>query len=400
MQHPLFSHALLGYEPIIDQRRNVLAMRLRIDPRESGSNLATVYRELAALWSDADSSILVESAASLDEALLAVEPLERVWIEVPVAFAESEAGRTLLPQLRERGFPMVLGGRPLQPLPAEVLAGFRLAIVDVADDRRLATSAGSEAPAGQADSRRALPYVQAGVRTIETMETCFMLGAQAVIGWPMSDAPSAARGDKPNPDALTVIELMAMIDRGEDPAAMEALIRRDATLAYRLMRYVNSPGFGLSVEVQSFRHAVMMLGYKRLKRWLALLLVTANKDANMRPVMVASFRRGLVLEHLVGAGQDETLRDEVFMLGVFSLLDKLMKQPFSELFETLNVPERVRETLVEERGAYSPYLRVLETVEGGPDQRLTGRLDDCVTSLEHCNRAVLRALTAPDLVAA
>jgi EAL and modified HD-GYP domain-containing signal transduction protein len=398
MQHPLFSHALIGYEPIIDQRRNVLAMRLRIDPRETGSNLATIYRELAALWSDADSSILVESAAPLDEALLAVDPLERVWIEVPVAFAESEAGRALLPRLRQRGFPMVLGGRPLQPLPAEVLAGFRLAIVDVADDRRLATSAGPEP--SRADPRRALPYVQAGVRTIETMETCFRLGAQAVIGWPMGDAPGVAHGGKPNPDALTVIELMAMIDRGEDPATMEALIRRDATLAYRLMRYVNSPGFGLSVEVQSFRHAVMMLGYKRLKRWLALLLVTANKDANMRPVMVASFRRGLVLEHLVGAGQDETLRDEVFMLGVFSLLDKLMKQPFAELFETLNVPERVRETLVENRGAYSPYLRVLETVERGPDHRLTGQLDDCVASLEHCNRAVLRALTAPDLVAA
>src|SRR5690606_16421021 len=140
-------------------------------------------------------------------------------------FAESEAGRALLPRLRQRGFPMVLGGRPLQPLPAEVLAGFRLAIVDVADDRRLATSAGPEP--SRADPRRALPYVQAGVRTIETMETCFRLGAQAVIGWPMGDAPGVAHGGKPNPDALTVIELMAMIDRGEDPATMEALIRRD-----------------------------------------------------------------------------------------------------------------------------------------------------------------------------
>ena len=400
MEHPLFSRALIGYEPIIDQRRNVLAMRLRIDPRDSESNLATVYRELSALWAGADSSILLETAAPLDEELLSLEPLERVWIEVPVAFAESEAGRTLLPLLRQRGFSMVLGGRPRQPLLPEVLAGFRLSIVDVADDRRLSPASGVDAQARPADPRRALPYVQAGVRTVATMENCFKLGAQAVIGWPLNDAPGAARRDKPNPDALTVIELIAMIDRGEDPAAMETLIRRDATLAYRLMRYVNSPGFGLSVEVHSFRHAVMMLGYKRLKRWLALLLVTANKDANLRPVMVASFRRGLVLEHLVGAGQDDSLRDEVFMLGVFSLLDRLLKQPFAELFETLNVPERVRETLVHDDGAYSPYLKVLESVELGPDPSLPGLLDDCVTSLEHCNRAVMRALTAPDLVAA
>ncbi|HRO61723.1 MAG TPA: histidine kinase, partial [Burkholderiaceae bacterium] len=75
--------------------------------------------------------------------------------------------------------------------PPELLAGFRLSIVDVANDRRLAAAAGVQAPAGPADPRRALPYVQAGVRTIATMENCFKLGAQAVIGWPLNDAPGA-----------------------------------------------------------------------------------------------------------------------------------------------------------------------------------------------------------------
>ncbi len=161
-----------------------------------------------------------------------------------------------------------------------------------------------------------------------------------------------------------------------------------------------TPGFGLSVEVQSFRHAVMMLGYARLKRWCALLLATACKDSNLRPAMVASFRRGIFLEHLIGAGQDEQLRDEVFILGVLSLLDKLLKRPFDDLFRNLHVPERVRETLVERRGPYMPYLRVVESIENGPDPQLPERLDDCVMSLSQCNQAVMRALTAPDLLAA
>jgi EAL and modified HD-GYP domain-containing signal transduction protein len=79
---------------------------------------------------------------------------------------------------------------------------------------------------------------------------------------------------------------------------------------------VNSPGFGLRVEVQSFRHALMMLGVERLKRWLMLMALTSSKDANMRPLMFASFRRGSFLENLIGDQGDRSMKDEVFILGV------------------------------------------------------------------------------------
>jgi EAL and modified HD-GYP domain-containing signal transduction protein len=56
------------------------------------------------------------------------------------------------------------------------------------------------------------------------------------------------------------------------------VLKNDPTLAFRLLRYINSPAFGLRVEVTRFRHAIMLLGYQRLKRWLALLLASASKD--------------------------------------------------------------------------------------------------------------------------
>ena len=95
------------------------------------------------------------------------------------------------------------------------------------------------------------------------------------------------------------------------------------------MRYINSPAFGLRVEISSFRHAIMMLGYQRLKRWLALLLATAGKDSNLKPVMFAAVRRGLLMEELVRCVGDEEMRNEMFICGVFSLLDRMFKQPFS-----------------------------------------------------------------------
>lgn len=396
---PLFTNALIGYEPIVDRQRNALAMRVSVAPRQPAVNMAMLYREFAEQHAGAGGTIALRSQVPIDEDLLALEPSERLWIEIPASLVADGDGRALVARLHEAGFPMMLGGRPEQALPPELVAAFRMSIIHVDDDRRLHQPL-LQAMQTQANVQRAIPHVNDGVRTIALMEKCFERGAAAVVGWPTEDALDHVGRENGNPNYTTIVEMMSMIDRGEDPVAIEKVIRRDAALAYKLLRYINSPGFGLSVEVQSFRHAVMMLGYGRLKRWCALLLATACKDSNLRPAMVASFRRGVFLEHLLGAGQDDQLRDEVFILGVLSLLDKLLKRPFGELFRNLHVPERVHETLVEQRGPYMPYLKVLESIENGPDPRLPARLDDCVMSLAHCNQAVLRALTAPDLLAA
>lgn len=396
---PLFTNALIGYEPIVDRQRNALAMRVSVSPVEAQASLATLYREFVEQSAGESGTIALRSTASIDEQLLALEPSPRLWIEVPGTFVDTDDGRSLVQKLHAAGFPMVLGGRPGTPLTPELVPAFRMSIIHVEADRRLQQPL-LQAMQASENAKRSIPHVNDGVRTIEMMEKCFERGAVAVVGWPTEDALQHVGRENGNPNFTTIVEMMSMIDRGEDPVVIEKLIRRDAALAYRLLRYINSPGFGLSVEVQSFRHAVMMLGYGRLKRWCALLLATACKDSNLRPVMVASFRRGVFLEHLIGAAQDEQLRDEVFILGVLSLLDKLLKRPFAELFRNLHVPERVHETLVERSGPYLPYLKLVESIENGPDPQLPARLDDCVMSLSHCNHAVMRALTAPDLVAA
>jgi EAL and modified HD-GYP domain-containing signal transduction protein len=127
------------------------------------------------------------------------------------------------------------------------------------------------------------------------------------------------------PELQVILELINRVDREEPVDRLEAVLKNDPTLAFRLLRYINSPGFGLSVEIGSFRHALMILGYQRLKRWLALLLASASKDANMKPVMFAAVRRGLLMEELVKGSGDAEMRGEMFICGVFSLLDRLLK---------------------------------------------------------------------------
>ncbi len=394
MQQPNLLESLIGYEPIIDRKRGVMALRVRLQAASGRTqDMSALYGEMSRDWPVHSHTILLSAPqAVLDEQILEVAPNPNVWIEVPAELTVTPEVQQLLAALHRKGFPLILRGRTPLPLPPSLVPAFKMSIIHVDDDRRL-HGAEKVSPSGV---RRSIGYAQDGVTSIELMERCFSTGAHAVLGWPMEDAITYRDRPSSAPDYMAIMQLIAMADRGEDPPRMEAVIRRDPAIAYRLLRYINSVGFGLTVQVQSFRHAIMMLGYQKLKRWLALLLATSSKDANMRPVMLASFRRGLFLEELIGT-DDDSMRDEIFILGVFSLLDKLMKKPFDELFGTLAVPESVHETLVHGTGQFMPYLKIVESIEQGPDPDLTDTLDSCLMTLADCNRAVLRTLQAPEI---
>lgn len=386
---------LLGYEPIVDRARKTIAIRFTArGPAGEPVDMAQLYSDLALLWPADGTPVLLRTDADCLPASLADQAVFKyLWIEVPSAMTGTREGLELITQLHRRGLVLVLGGRPVGTLPAALLPAFKMSIIGVEVDRRLRDADGD----AQRIAARSIPYAQAGVKSIATLKKSFETGALACIGWPFDDAVQHAVRSDSNPDFGTITQLLALIARDGDPGDLEKIIRRDAALAYRMLRYINSAAFGLPVEVQSFRHAVMMLGYERLKRWLLLMLMTASKDANMQPVMFASFRRGLFMEQLVGAEGTDAQRDEVFILGVLSLIDKLFREPLPLLLEKLYVPSSIREALIDRVGPFTPYLSVAEAVERAPDRRLADCLDNALLTVDQCNRALVKAVTVREM---
>jgi len=103
-------------------------------------------------------------------------------------------------------------------------------------------------------------------------------------------------------------------------------------------------------------------------------------------------RRGLLMEELSRGVGDEEMRNEVFICGVFSLLDRMFQQPFSQLLESIPVPERVRQALVEETGPFQPYLDVVRAVESESLFDFREAAEKLMMSVNEINRAQLRAL--------
>ena len=391
---PILGQVSLGYSPFIDRNRAVSATRLTVVPLRPDAvlDVAQLLHAVGEVWpaSGAAVSLNVVSESLLHD-LLQANPTANLMVEVPNFMASDPDNVESLVRLHGNGNTLLLKGRPNDELPREVLPCFRYSIIDLADERRIGAAAAP--PAGVT---RTIQHVQSGVRTITDMEAAFGRGAHAVLGWPIDDAinANAARTGKAmaQPDMQIVVELIHRVDNEDGIDKLENTLKRDPSLAFKLLRYINSPAFGLRVEISSFRHAIMLLGYQRLKRWLALLLATASKDVNLKPVMFAAVRRGLLMEELVAGNGDEEMRSEMFICGVFSLLDRMFQESFAKLLGSIPVPERVYQALVDNSGPYQPYMAMVLAAEGESVYEYREAAEKLLMSVAEINRAQLRAL--------
>jgi len=392
----ILGQVALGYSPFIDRNRSVSATRLTVFPLRPDSvlDVAQLLHAVGDVWPASGGRVSLNVVSeSLLQDLLRAQPSPNLMVELPAFMASDPANIESLQRLSAAGTTLLIKGRPVQELPRAVLPCFKYSIIDLADDRRIGE--GTAAPPGVI---RTIAHVQSGVRTMAEMEASFERGAHAVLGWPIDDAinTAAAKGSKKTAqgDLHVIVELIRRVDAEESIDKLESTLRRDPSLAFKLLRYINSPAFGLRVEISSFSHAIMMLGYQRLKRWLALLLATASKDVNQKPIMFAAVRRGLLMEELVRGNGDEELRSEMFICGVFSLLDKMFQQPFKELLGSLPVPQRVYEALVDNAGPYQPYVELVRAIENESLFEFRETAEKLMMSVSEINRAELRALMA------
>jgi EAL and modified HD-GYP domain-containing signal transduction protein len=288
----------------------------------------------------------------------------RVLVEVgPTA----PAGDSLLPHVRKlkaAGFGVCLQRPYSAPIALETLdlaSHFTIDGAELSGDLEQTCSRLRKHSAKQ---------IAVGVITRQGFEAASRAGCDFFRGYFFTQ-PQAEQARSIHSNYTTIVSLMKLAQDNAPVAKIEEALKRDATLAYKLLRYINSAGFGLSCEIQSFRHAVAVLGYQNLYRWLALLLVTAARDSTSSALLTTAITRGRLAE-LVGHGMfDQQERDNLFIVGAFSLLDVILKAPLDTIVEQIPLSANVLDALFRREGPYGPILAVVEATEAfhQPDRR-------------------------------
>lgn len=200
------------------------------------------------------------------------------------------------------------------------------------------------------------------------------------------------------PSQATVVQLINLVRKQASTAEIEDLLKKDPTLSFNLLRFINSSGFGLSCEITSFRHAVMILGLKKLFRWAALLLTTSRAGGSPPVVGTTAVVRGRLMELLAAELMPPEECDNAFVVGVFSLLDAMLGVSMEKAMESVALPQPVVDALLHNTGPFAPFLALAKACEAGDDAAFARYAEDLHLSNRQVNWAHLQALTwAEDL---
>ena len=198
------------------------------------------------------------------------------------------------------------------------------------------------------------------------------------------------------PSHAQIVRLLSLVRRNAEVKEIENVLKQDVALSYKLLRYINSAGFGLMCEIQSFRHAVTILGYEKLHKWLSVLLISASRDPSAPALMQTAIARGRFMEKIGAAFFEKGELDNLFITGAFSMLHLLLGASLQTALDEMHLPSAIYDALISGEGVYAPFLKLAQALESFDDKPLAGLSKELHITPEEVNRAHLEALAFAD----
>ncbi len=179
--------------------------------------------------------------------------------------------------------------------------------------------------------------------------------------------PMIIEGRKLSSSEMTRLRILKELSREEiDPWRLEKIIQAEVTLAYRLLTYINSPGFNLLSKVNSVAHALKMLGANKIRQWLCvLILADFNATPRGQAVVHMAAARGFFLKYLGDKYPGPMTAEAMFTVGLLSLLDALLDQPFETILEQIPLSDEIKAALLDEVPGVSSCIEMVRCMEAG-----------------------------------
>jgi c-di-GMP-related signal transduction protein len=144
---------------------------------------------------------------------------------------------------------------------------------------------------------------------------------------------------------------------------LEEVIKQDTAMTYNLLRLANSAWFGFRVKIESVRHALVLLGQAEIRRWATL--VTLKTMGNDKPpeLTICSMIRARTAEQLAEKLGMPGRRNELFLLGMLSLIDAMADQPMAEIMAKLPISDDIKDALNGKEGLFRQVLDLTASYE-------------------------------------
>lgn len=405
----LASHSFVRREPVVNRQQRVAGYEFSLESRLaarlagrgglSQRNLQdTLFQELANAAGEGGvlgqrQAFVPVTPEGLESAYLTRLPRQNtvLMLSLPAdAGADSLPPPALLARLRQEGFSLGMYVPPDKTPLATLRPHLDYVAIDVAafDGERLRNLA----YALKTVDGHTVQIIADNVQTVDEFNLCFQRGFDFFQG-PAVSLKEAWAPTKGAASRMRIVQLLNQLRNEAETRELAASLKQDPLLSFRILRYINSPGIGLTSPVTSIEHALVVLGQVRFYRWLSLLLFAPQGGGFGEWLIVElALTRGRLME-LLGADRFPVAEhDALFLCGAFSLLDRLLQQPLTELVGQLTLPAAVKEALLTRQGPYGQLLDLAEACESLDAERIEAAAAKAGFESDVTNRALLASM--------
>jgi len=210
-----------------------------------------------------------------------------------------------------------------------------------------------------------IQFLAEKVETMEEFSQASEMGYDLFQGYFFSKPTMVSTKDIPSVKVNMLRLLNRIYQKDVNFLEIEDIIKKDVSLAYKLIRFINSAAFGLHLEVHSIRHVLNLLGINELRKWMSLVVLSQLSHDKPEELMTNSIIRARFCELIADNIQLKKRGPELFLMGLFSLIDAFFERPMEEILDELPLSIDVKLALIDQSGIFGHVLRLVENYEKG-----------------------------------
>jgi EAL and modified HD-GYP domain-containing signal transduction protein len=210
------------------------------------------------------------------------------------------------------------------------------------------------------------------VEDFKVREQCLKLGCSLFQGFFFSK-PEVLLHKAPSSSQVERMHIFSLLSKKPiNVEALSAAILHMPLLTAGLLTFVNSTHFAFTKQIKDVLTALRLMGNVTFTQWLCVnVLGTLDDGPAAFELSFLASQRAKFLESL---GETARARSrlpsgmepqELFLTGLFSLLESILKIPLASLLEGVPLNPGVLDALLGKQSPYSPWLDMLEYYQRG-----------------------------------
>lgn len=208
-----------------------------------------------------------------------------------------------------------------------------------------------------------ITFLAEKIETREQQQNALDLGYDLLQGYFYSK-PVIVTGKEIEILETSIFQIIQEMEKDEpDYNILASIIERDLSLSYKLLKIVNSVGYGSRHKIKSITQALIRLGIDEIKKWIYLLMLQEKRNVQNKELIKTSLIRAKLMELIAFDLNLKYHYFDYFLTGLFSSIDYLLNKEMDEILATLPLAEHVEDALLGEKNELYEVLELALLVE-------------------------------------